>query len=874
MEQKKRLIRFGIALLISICAISILDAQKAEAAEQKKQTIMFYMIGSDLETNAGAASNDIEEIAAACPDIDQYNLVVYTGGSTAWASNISADRNEIWEYTGENFECAYESDELSNMCDPQTLKGFLDYCSEEYPADSYALVLWDHGGGPLGGYGKDIQFNDASMEIGGIAQALGESEICAGGQKLSWLGFDACLMGSLEVASAMAPYAEYMIASEEVEPSFGWDYNFLGKMTEEGITDGEEAGALIVDEYGAFYEAVAELYPQFASDNTLACQDLSKVGKVTDALEELVVSAQSDLESGDYVMLAQQRLSAKGFGKVGEVSYDMVDVKNLAEEMQEKYALESKELTDAVDEMVVSNYSNVEHAAGLSLYYPSSDLNIAAFAFENYDRLGFSAVYTDYILNYIYQMAQNGKSGIGLTRAAGINLTEEQTVELSYDLTDEQIADFSSAEYVILESYESYMNQNSDSEFNYRDNDHYLIRYRGKNVTVKNGKLAADYTGESFVIVDSEGEKTDLLVEWIGEKSGCDYYEVQAILESYETSDVESEFVEGTLRFYKNQTTGDITVQGFMPDATQKEDGAMISSRGLIRTDRLSDYRQMTISLPIRKPQYYEDGAMKPPSEWKNETDNVLLCTIDNLDESIDIRMEKLDNVKGLYGIFVMKDVWNQVSCSELVEIPDVFKKTRQDEIAADTDCMDMAESVFGMKENIEEEKQVVTDKEGNYLVYDSSEKKHQLTLTPFDHVVEAEGNISMGELYLSTIDEDTIVHQHWTMKERLYDELTVEEIVKARIDDEKKLDKKLDMDSTITDLKKLTLNGQTYYWYAVLMPRGSNDTKYIEYNILSEVAKNIDLEVWIKEETYSDASQEYLQTGVKDYLNHVKEVR
>lgn len=533
MKQKKRIIRFGIALLISICAIGILDAQKVEAAEQKKQTLMFYMIGSDLETNTGAASEDIKEIAAACPDIDQYNLIVYTGGCTAWNLNIAADKNQIFEYTGKDFQCVADSNELYNMCEPQTLKDFLDYCSEEYPADSYALVLWDHGGGPLGGYGKDIQFNDASMEIGGIAQALGESEICAGGEKLSWLGFDACLMGSLEVASAMAPYAEYMIASEEVEPSFGWDYSFLGRMTKEGIIDGEEAGALIVDEYGAFYEAIAELYPQFVSDNTLACQDLSKVGKVTDALESLVLSAQSDLESGDYVMLAQQRLSAKGFGKVGEVSYDMVDVKNLAEEMQEKYASESKDLASAVDDLVVCNYSNVEHASGLSLYYPSSDLNIAAFAFENYDRLGFSAVYTDYVLNYIYQMAQNGKSGIGLTRAAGINLTEEQAVELSYDLTEEQIADFSSAEYVILESYESYMNQNKDSEFNYRDNDHYLIRYRGKNVTVENGKLSADYTGESFVIVDEDGKKRDILVDRIGEKSGCEYYEVQASLESY-----------------------------------------------------------------------------------------------------------------------------------------------------------------------------------------------------------------------------------------------------------------------------------------------------------------------------------------------------
>jgi hypothetical protein len=46
--------------------------------------------------------------------------------------------------------------------------------------------------------------------------------------KIDILGFDACLMSMYEIGAVLAPYANYLLASELLEPGTGWDYSSLG----------------------------------------------------------------------------------------------------------------------------------------------------------------------------------------------------------------------------------------------------------------------------------------------------------------------------------------------------------------------------------------------------------------------------------------------------------------------------------------------------------------------------------------------------------------------------------------------------------------------------------------------------------------------
>lgn len=82
---------------------------------------------------------------------------------------------------------------------------------------------WDHGGGWTG-MGADETNDEDGLGIDEIAQGLDEGMAAAGVSTLDLLGFDACLMATYEVASTLAPYADYMVASEELEPGHGWNY--------------------------------------------------------------------------------------------------------------------------------------------------------------------------------------------------------------------------------------------------------------------------------------------------------------------------------------------------------------------------------------------------------------------------------------------------------------------------------------------------------------------------------------------------------------------------------------------------------------------------------------------------------------------------
>ena len=85
-------------------------------------------------------------------------------------------------------------------------------------------------------------------------------------RELSWIGFDACLMSSVETAAAMKPYAGYMIASQETEPGFGWHYSFLKDIEKD--RNGAETGKRIIDAY-------FENAPDSGELMTLSCVDLS-----------------------------------------------------------------------------------------------------------------------------------------------------------------------------------------------------------------------------------------------------------------------------------------------------------------------------------------------------------------------------------------------------------------------------------------------------------------------------------------------------------------------------------------------------------------------------------------------------------------------
>jgi hypothetical protein len=100
----------------------------------------------------------------------------------------------------------------ANMGDPATLKKFLQAATKAYPAKRYGIIFEDHGTGWPGACADETNGGDM-LTNEEIAASLKEATSSVG--KFELIGFDACLMGNLEVAKAMAPYGHAMVASED-----------------------------------------------------------------------------------------------------------------------------------------------------------------------------------------------------------------------------------------------------------------------------------------------------------------------------------------------------------------------------------------------------------------------------------------------------------------------------------------------------------------------------------------------------------------------------------------------------------------------------------------------------------------------------------
>lgn len=208
-----------------------LEIQRVSRTETKKMgesgtwTIFVYMCGSDLESDGGLATMDLQEMIAGAQS-DKVKFVVQTGGANAWDNDLVDDAlTQRFVIDNQNME-EVEAAEGANMGSAKTLAEFLDWGVSAYPAEKMGLVFWNHGGGSITGVCFDEQNESDSLSLLEIENAL-TSVYPKMTDAFEFIGFDACLMGTVETGNMLAPHARYMVASEELEPGYGWDYTSI-----------------------------------------------------------------------------------------------------------------------------------------------------------------------------------------------------------------------------------------------------------------------------------------------------------------------------------------------------------------------------------------------------------------------------------------------------------------------------------------------------------------------------------------------------------------------------------------------------------------------------------------------------------------------
>ena len=291
-----RKLRSTTLLIAIFIFIGLFNVQPIEAATKvAPYTILVYMVGSDLESGGGFASDDLIEMAAV-GSTKNVNVVVETGGSKKWQiAKISNKVNQRWLVQKNDIKLVKTLGNLS-MGKQSTLQDFLVWGVKNYPAKKYAVIMWDHGSGARGfGYDEN-NLSDPSLTIKEINGAL-KAATATSKQKFELVGFDACLMGNIETATGVKDYASYMVASEELEPGHGWDYtSALQALNKKPTSTGAEFGKAIVDGYKK--QAIAQ---GTDSQITLAVVNLAKVTAVNTALDNFIKKASNDIKNPETI---------------------------------------------------------------------------------------------------------------------------------------------------------------------------------------------------------------------------------------------------------------------------------------------------------------------------------------------------------------------------------------------------------------------------------------------------------------------------------------------------------------------------------------------------------------------------------------------
>lgn len=365
-----------LAMLLSLTACGE-DTSSATYSEDATWSIYWYLCGSDLESNGAFATIDLSEmLEVELPD--NVNVVIQTGGSAIWQNDLmDATKTQRWLYSSEGLELVDETD-LCNMGDAQTLYEFLDFANTNYPAEKVGVIFWNHGGGSVSGASFDENFGLDSLNLAEMYAAFNEvwpADI--ENPSLELVGFDTCLMATIDVAAVYQNFAKYLVASEELEPANGWNYSgWLDALAEDPSMDGEDLGVVMCNTY---YEGCEAIGTQ--DQATLSLTDLTKLTPLLDAYESFgeeafVLATEDPAFFAEFGRAASQ--SENYGGNTKEQGYtNMVDLGHFAR--QTAWMLPSAQsVLDALDECIIYQVGGPyrSESTGLSCYYSyNGDIN-------------------------------------------------------------------------------------------------------------------------------------------------------------------------------------------------------------------------------------------------------------------------------------------------------------------------------------------------------------------------------------------------------------------------------------------------------------------------------------------------------------------
>lgn len=394
---------------VLLCAALALSHNPSHAQTPAKWTFLVYLMGSDLESEGNAGTNDLAEMMAVGSN-PNVNVIVTTGGANkddAAKGGINWRKISRWKIEkGKRTAIPYSAPN-NDMASVSNMADFISWGQTTYPAEKYVLILWDHGGA-TDGYGGD-ENSKKMMSIMQVKEALTRA-YAATQKRFELFGFDACLMANLEALYNFRSFSRYYIASEELEPGHGWNYTpILKALATNQVEDGAALGKVIADGF------IAQAKEQETTGITLSVTDNTKLDPLFSALDGFVKSlAKTSRAAGviKYLPVAKSRSTTEEYGKSAkepETSSDVVDIGDFAKNMKKldpTVSAQADAVISALRSAVLYQVKDKQNpnATGLTLFMPFHKLGDKAGIPEmlkKYNSTDFPDFYRQFIRNFV-----------------------------------------------------------------------------------------------------------------------------------------------------------------------------------------------------------------------------------------------------------------------------------------------------------------------------------------------------------------------------------------------------------------------------------------------------------------------------------------
>lgn len=283
---------------------------------------------------------------------------------------------------------------------PETLNRFMDFVTKNFPAQHNSFSIWNHGDGIFGRLGasaENPEFGGASMfdtVVGGDPNVRGSNsksfasddhgghlslkdlnpalEIANKnlGKAMDIFGFDTCLMQYIETAYQLKGQANILVASEELEPGDGWDYDaYIATVAKNPDINPVQLAHAMVETYGASYRPGGS---QRGRDVTLAALDVNAVvTKMVPALNAFGAELQASLPANKAAIDAARNKTQTFYNR------DSADLGNFLANLGSNSPA-AQGLQQAMKETLINEThygASVDRATGFQVYFPRASMS-------------------------------------------------------------------------------------------------------------------------------------------------------------------------------------------------------------------------------------------------------------------------------------------------------------------------------------------------------------------------------------------------------------------------------------------------------------------------------------------------------------------